>query len=111
MLPMRIMHESVIVTRPSYEGARGSIVPNWDDASTFSLSGVSVQERDGASDNQGRDAATAMATLYAQPGANIERGDRVEAHGRTWTVTGEPRQMGIGSKLQHVACNLQEWEG
>lgn len=111
MLPLRIMHETVTVTRADMVEARGTLVQDWSAAESHVLANVSVQEKDGTSDEQGRDAATALATMYAKPGADIQRGDRVEAHGRTWTVTGEPRMMGIGNHLQHVACNLSEWEG
>lgn len=111
MLPTRIMRETVTVTRPSMVDARGTSVPDWGAARTHTLSGVSVQEKDGSSDMAGRDAATSMASLYAKPDADIRRGDRIEAHGRTWTVTGEPRRMGVGMFLNHIVANLQEWEG
>lgn len=111
MMQSRIMRESVTVRRAAAVHHRGTSEPDWDNASSHVLRGVSVQETQGTIDMAGRDAANAMATMYAQKDADIMRGDRVEAHGRTWTVTGEPRKVGVGHSLQHVACSLQEWEG
>lgn len=111
MLPARLMRESATVIRAALMPSRGSLEPDWTNTSTRVLKGVSVQESDGGADVNGREAGTASATIYAQSGADILRGDRVEAHGRVWTVVGEPRSMGPETGLAHTVATLREWVG
>lgn len=112
MLP-RWCVDTVIVKRPIYVDRRGSMVPDWDNASMFEISGCSIQSRTTAQDRDGRVLQiTNGAVLYAPQDADIQAGDRIEFDGVKYKVDGAPmRKRSATGALSHLAVTLAEWSG
>lgn len=113
MLPS-FCRETVTVVRPGTKTVRGSEVPDWDGAVRHKVRGCSLQPASSAtSDGEARTNASDLAArLYLPPGADIARGDRVEARGYTWRVSGVPLEhVSPTGRTSHVVCAVEVFEG
>ena len=116
MLPS-FAHETVTVLRPAMRSSRGTLVPDWQNASGHELTGCIVQLPSTSMNLDGRTQTQLTGTVYAPTNSNIRAGDRIE-----WTdcrgvthflaVNGEPMpwQSPTG-RVSHVQARVAEWEG
>ena len=112
MLP-GFCRQAVTVVRPARVTRRGVVVDDWEGATRREIAGCSLQPGSTATARpEPREALGQVATLYAPPGADVRPGDRVEAGGATWAVSGwpTPRRSPFGA-LDHVRVELERWAG
>ncbi len=105
--------QSIIVIRPGVKEQRGSEVPDWENATRFTVGGCSVQPASTGLSQDGRVLGVFDGmTAYLPPGTDIREGDRVEFDGNVYTINGTPRlwQSPTG-RASHVQVNLRRWEG
>lgn len=112
MLPS-FAKQTVTVWRAPLVEERGVKVRDWAAAEPHAVAGCSVQPGDtSATWGEPRNGATIRATLYAPPGADIERTDRVEFAGVRYAVDGAPVEwQSPTGRASHMVCKLIDWEG
>lgn len=102
---------TVTVTRPGTKESRGAIVADWSGATSREVGGCWVGNQSTSTDagEEGRE-ANARATLYAPPGADVRRGDKVTYAGADYAVDGEPLPYPspLGG-IDHIECPLVDW--
>lgn len=105
--------EEVEVTRPGVRESRGTRIPDWDNATSFSVPGCHCQPTSSSYEDDGRVAnQTDGARLYAPPGSDIRKGDRVRAIDQNWVVTVvHPTWRSPTGRLTHRQFDLERWEG
>lgn len=111
MLP-RWARLSATVTRPGSKTSRGATVPDWSSATTHTVSGCMLDAPSSSADyNQPEAPVTQRRTLYAPPGADIAKGDRVTIDGATFQVDGVPLSFRspFGTR-DYVQVQLIDWE-
>lgn len=106
-------NQTVTVIRPDIKTQRGSEVPDWDNATTFSVGRCSVQPASTSLSQDGRVLGVFDGmTCYMPPGTDVREGDRIEYDGNVYTVNGSPRKWFSATGLaDHVQVNLQRWCG
>lgn len=111
MLP-RWARLTVTVTRPGVRESRGSKVPDWSSATTHEVHGCMLDAPSSSADYaSAAQPITGRRTLYAPPGADIKRGDRIEADGSKWAVDGAPaRYRSPFGTRDYLAVQLIDWE-
>lgn len=116
MLPS-FAHETVTVLRPAMRSSRGTLVPDWQNASGHELTGCIVQLPSTSMDLDGRTQTQLTGTLYAPQGADVRAGDRIEwVDARDVThhlaVDGEPMPWASPTgRVSHVQARIVEWRG
>ena len=112
MLP-RFMTQTVTRIRPGTKEIRGQIVPDWDNVSTATISGCSVQPAATSLSQDGRVLGISDGmTLYAPANSDIMAGDRIQFDGNTYTINGDPRRWPSATGgLDHIQCSLERWYG
>ena len=99
---------------------RGATVFDWDHPEEITLTGCSVQFSETSGDaGQGRYSgggqrqanATVRCRLYAPPGSDIKAGDKVVYKDVEYAIDGAPFEWDAGLGLDHVVCNLIDWQG
>lgn len=105
--------QAVTVHRAALVDARGSKVRDWNNAATHRIGGCSVQPAATGSDEFNRaEQSTNRWTLYAPPGTDVQRGDRVEFGGTMYEVDGTPYDwQSPTGRVSHRQANLVEWVG
>lgn len=106
--------ESVTVLRPGTKTLRGTEVPDWDNAERITVNGCSLQPASSSTrDGEARvNATNVSARLFLPPGSDIARGDRVEARGCVWRVSGVPLEhRSPTGRVSHIVCDLDVHEG
>lgn len=103
---------TVTIERPGAREARGTTVPDWSKKAEREVPGCWVGNASTSSDpsDEGR-AANMHLTLYAPPGTDVRRGDRVTYAGDRYAIDGEP--LAFPSPLggtDHIECALVDWE-
>lgn len=108
MLPS-FCQQTITVRRPALRESRGSLVKDWINATTHTVSGCSIQLQSTSSDMDGRTIqVTNSAILYAPYGADIQAGDRIG----NYEITGEPMPVyGATGNLSHLEIPLSNWRG
>lgn len=106
-------NDTITRVRPATKSVRGSDIPDWDNASSLSIAGCSVQPSSTSLSQDGRVLGVSDGmTCYCPYDADIQAGDRVQFEGLTYTVIGEPRRWksptGNRSNMQ---VNLERWSG
>ena len=111
MLPS-FARQTVTRIRPGVKTVRGSDIPDWDNASTLSISGCSVQPAatDLSQDGRVLGILDGM-TCYMPPGSDVQEGDRIQYGADVYTVNGAPRIWPTAGNLAHVQVNLRRWSG
>ena len=107
------MRDTVTVIRPALKDSRGSKVPDWDNATSKSISRVqvvpagTVQDRDGRVVN-----VTDRYKLRAMFDADIRAGDRIVWRGCTYEVDGDVfHTKSPTDRISSTRCQLVRWEG
>ena len=103
---------TVTIERPGSRESRGATVADWSSPARVDVPGCWVGNPTTSSDSSdmGR-ASNVCATLYAPPGTDVRRGDRVTYAGVQYAVDGEP--LAFPSPLggtDHIECQLVDWE-
>ena len=111
MLPTFATQE-VTRLRPGVTTSRGSEIFDWSNPSRLVISGCSVQPGSTSADRDAREEASETWTLYAPPGADVKKGDRVVTSAGTFEVNGIPYNwLSASGQLDHMVCPLIRWEG
>lgn len=111
MLPS-FCKECVTIRRAPLIERRGSTVRDWDNYTTHTISGCSVQPASTSSNEERAEQVTERAELYAPPGANVETGDRVEVGGIVYDIDGAPYTWKSPTgRVTHLHAHLIEWSG
>lgn len=113
MLPT-FANQTVRIVRPGTKEVRGVPVFDWDNTTEHDVTKCSVQPA-----STSRNFASARVlniqdayTLYAQPGADIQAGDRVEVNGKTYSVDGDAEVWRSPTgRVSNVQFLLRRWEG
>ena len=105
--------DTVEVRRAPMVESRGTQVRDWSQASSHELHGCSVQPASTSSDMDGREGqVTDRWHLFAQPGADIKAGDRVEFAGQSFEVDGAPFEWKSPTgRVSNIQAHLVEWRG
>ena len=112
MLP-GFCNDTVTRWRAPLVDSRGTKIRDWSQASKSDVTGCSLQPS-GASGTYGeqRNGAEYDAVLYMPPGADVEKGDRVEFAGATYSLEGGPQEWRSPTgRVTHKVVNLKEWRG
>lgn len=104
-----LMRDAVEVLRaPLTDGPRKE--RDWGSAESHMLTRCSFQPGTSSASTDERRSYTEGATLFAQPGADIQAGDRVEFGGESYEVMGLPLEMrSLTGRASHVRCELRRW--
>lgn len=113
MLPS-FAKQTVTVIRPGTKTARGVEVYDWTTATTHTVANVSVQPA-----STSRNFASARVlniedahTLYANPGADIQPGDRIEANGKVYEIDGDVEiWTSPTGRVSNLQFTLRRWAG
>lgn len=104
--------ETVVRIRPGTATERGSSFRDWTNASSENISGCHVQPDSTSSDFTDRANSVLTYTLWAPVNADVKKGDRITAQGRTYDVVGVPfcwySPTGV---CDHLTCRMTEWVG
>lgn len=105
----RLMRDSVTVSRaPFTDGPRRE--RDWSMAATHVLEPCSLQPGTSSVDTDERRSYSEGATLFAQPGSDIQAGDRVYFGGVAYEVFGIPLEMrSLTGNASHIRCELRRW--
>jgi hypothetical protein len=105
-LPSFATH-TVTVVRPSWADDHGASVRDWDNTTTHTVTGCSVQPVTGSEDEINRAiSVTTVALLYAPAAADIADTDRIRFGGVTFEVEGSVRRFTTGV-LDHLEVSLR----
>lgn len=102
---------AVTIERPGARESRGTTVPDWSKKTEREVNGCWVGNASTSSDSsdEGR-AANMRLTLYAPPGTDVRRGDRVTYGGRRYAIDGEPIEYPSPfGGTDHIECALVDW--
>ena len=111
MLP-GFVRQSVTRLRPGVKTVRGSDVPDWDNATSLTISGCSVQPAGTELSQDGRVLGVMDGmTCYLPPGSDVMEGDRIVYNDETYTIDGAPRKWEGAFNLSHVQIRLRRWSG
>ena len=105
--------QSVTRVRPSTKTLRGSVVPDWDSVSRKTIRGCSVQPSSTTLSQDGRILGISDSfTLYMPANADVDKGDRIEYGGETYTVMGVPRLwISPTGGLNNKQVTVERWDG
>jgi hypothetical protein len=71
-----------------------------------------LQPAQGQVDDVNRDGAESSRVLWAQPGSDVCKDDRLVLDDGVYRVVGEPQPwLQTGTSLDHLVVNLSLWEG
>lgn len=111
MLPS-FANETVTRLRPGAITERNSIFRDWTTATSKNIDGCHVQPDSTSSDFSDRANSILTWTLWAPVDADVQKGDRIIAQGRTFDVVGVPyRWYSPRNAVDHMTCRMTEWEG
>lgn len=104
--------QSVTRIRPGTKTSRGSTMPDWDNATSATISGCSVQPATTSLSQDGRVLGILDGmTCYLPEGSDVQEGDRIQYGGETYTIDGAPRVWPTAGNLAHIQINLRRWSG
>ena len=92
---------------------RGTIVPDWENATTLDIPGCSVQPAGTSLSQDGRILGISDGmTAYLPADADVQSGDHIQYEDKVYTITGDPRVWPSASgALDHIELNLERWSG
>ena len=107
------MRDSVTVIRPAAKTVRGSVVPDWDNATEHELTRVQVTAASTQQDRDGRVVNVAQGrTLRAMYDADVKPGDRIRFEDAIYEVDGEVfHSKSPTGRVSSTRCALRRWEG
>lgn len=110
MLPS-IMNQTITRIRPGTKTSRGSVIPDWDNTTSATISGCSIQPASTDLSQDGRVLGIMDGmTAYLPPTADVQEGDRIQYNGAVYTINGAPRHW-PGINLGHIQLSLRRWSG
>lgn len=111
MLPS-FCNQTVTRLRPATKTVRGSVVPDWEHASSKEINGVSMQPASTSLSTDGRVLGISdRYTLFAPPIADIKAGDRIVFNGKTYEIDGDVRIQPSVLNLDHIEITLRRYNG
>lgn len=105
--------QSVTRVRAGEKTVRGSVVPDWDNATTAVISWCSVQPSTTSLSQDGRVLGVAESyTLYMPADADVQEGDRIIFDSKQFVVRGIPGSwVSPTGGLSNKQVTLERWEG
>ena len=106
-------NQSITRLRAGQKSSRGTIIPDWSNPNTLTLSPVSVQPSASSVSLDGRVlGVTDSYTVYCNPDADVIAGDRIIFENDTYQVDEEPRtwQSPTG-KISHKQFTMIKYKG
>ena len=105
--------QTVTVWRAPMVNVRGTKERDWRNAASHTLSGCWLDSPTTSTDRTDpRESTSVRLVLYAPPASDILEGDRVEYDGHTYELDGAPmKRLSPTGRLDHIECNLVDWEG
>lgn len=105
--------DSITRIRPGEKTVRGSVVPDWDNATELVITNCHGQPASTGLSEDGRVLGISQGvTLYTPASADIKAGDRIVFKGSTYEINGEvsdwPSATGA---LDHLVINLRRYSG
>ena len=111
MLPS-FCRDTVTRIRSGTKDVRGSIIPDWENATTKDISGCSMQPASTSLTEDGRVLGISdRYTLFAPTGADIIAGDRIQFDGKVFTIDGDVRVQPSAMQLDHLEITLKRYQG
>lgn len=112
-MPLSWFTDSITRIRPGTKTERGSIVPDWENATEEVIDGCSVQPATTSLSQDGRVLGISESfNLYMPEGADIQKGDRVVFDDDTYTVIGVPKKWRSPTgRLNNVQATMERWSG
>ena len=106
-------NDTVTRIRPGAKEQRGSIVPDWSNASEAQISGCSIQPAGTTLSQDGRVLAVSDAfTGFFPPGSDVKAGDKIRYDGNDYQVIGKPRAWSSPTgRVSNLQANLERWSG
>ena len=103
----------IYIVRPASKTVRGSVVPDWEHATTNMVTGCSVQAASTGLSEDGRVLGISDGlTVYCPPGIDVQAGDRVRYNGRDYVIDGEPKRWNSATGLQsNIQLNIMRCSG
>lgn len=113
MVPKMLAYDTVTRIRPGTKTERGSVIPDWDNATTAMISGVNFQPASTTLSQDGRVLGISEScTCYMPYTADIQEGDRLAFESEIYTVIGAPmRWRSPTGAAAHTKVNLERWQG
>lgn len=112
MLPS-FCRDTVTRIRPELKKVRGSLIPDWENATQLDIRGCSMQPASTTLSQDGRVLGISDSyTLFAPPDADIEAGDHVQFQGKIFEIDGDVRiQPSATGRLDHLNITLKRYQG
>lgn len=111
MLPS-FCNQTVTRIRPTTKTVRGSVVPDWENANSKEINGVSMQPASTSLSTDGRVLGISdRYTLFAPPTADIKAGDRIVFDAKTYEIDGDVRIQPSVLNLDHIEITLRRYNG
>lgn len=106
-------NDTIIRIRPGEKTERGSVIPDWSNASELVITGCHVQPASTSLTQDGRiEGLFEGMTLYAPATADIKAGDHIICKGNEYTINGEVKDWPSPTgQLAHLVINLVRWSG
>lgn len=106
-------NDTIIRLRPGETEKRGSIVPDWDNPQTLSVSGCSMQPSSTSLSQDGRVLGiTEGYTCYLPPGTDVAAGDKIRFENKDYQIIGEPRTWTSPTgRVNSIQVQLERWKG
>lgn len=105
--------QTVTRIRPGTKESRGSVIPDWENASELVITRCSVQPSSTGLSQDGRVLGINEGyTVYLQPGTDVLAGDRIEFDGDIYTISGEPKPwVSATGRASHIQLSIERWDG
>ena len=105
--------QAIIRKRPGSTTSRGSVIPDWENASETEISGCSVQPATTTLSQDGRVLGISDGyTAYLPPDADVVAGDHIIYNGKEYAIDGEPRPwFSPSGRLDNIQLSLVRWDG
>ena len=112
MLPS-FCRQTVTRVRPGATTSRGSVVPDWTNATTKEITGCSMQPAGTSLSQDGRVLGIMDGfTCFMPADADVQAGDRIVFGGVTYEINGEIRGWPSATgALDHIEINLVRYAG
>lgn len=106
-------NDTVTRIRPGQIDRRGSIEPDWSNATEKEITGCSVQPGGTSLSQDGRVLAISDGyTCYMPPGSDVIAGDKIRYNGQEFQIIGEPRPWASPTgRVSSLQAQLQRWSG
>ena len=105
--------QSVTRLRPGTKTVRGSVVPDWGNATSVVISWCSVQPSATTLSQDGRVLGISESmTLYMPSDADVQEGDRIIFDSKEFVVSGMTKSWASPTgRLDNKQATLERWEG